>query len=462
MLLIHNAIIINEGERFHGHIEVRDGRIARIGRGPAPQDLIEKYGESVHDAQGHWLLPGVIDSHVHFREPGMTHKADIRSESRAAVLGGVSSFMEMPNTSPATTTLEALEQKHEIAAACSLANYSFYIGATSTNMDELEAVDYTRVPGIKLFMGSSTGGMLVEREEALERIFKMGQLVAVHCEDEAIIRENLARVKHMYKVGEGQSGDDLPFTLHPEIRSTLACYASTAAAVERARRHGTRLHVMHLTTEEELALFEPGDRQITAEACIAHLLFSDEDYAKLGARIKCNPAVKGPRHRAALREAVRRGLIRTVSTDHAPHTLKEKMRPLLSAPSGMPMVQYSLPVMLHLAGQGQWTPEHVVQLMCHNQADNFGVVDRGYLRDGYWADIVEVDPDGVTEIHAQTGSLSKLGESTIASKCGWSPLEGMSLRGRVVSTWVNGEQVVGEGSLLEPASTPAKALIFNR
>ncbi|MDE6243790.1 MAG: dihydroorotase [Muribaculaceae bacterium] len=429
--LLHNAIIINEGHRFKGWLFIEDaGRIGAIGEVEAPQHYFDDERVTVTDIQGRWLLPGVIDSHVHFREPGLTHKATIYSESRAAAAGGVTSFMEMPNTNPPTVTLEALAQKQQIAAKDSAVNYSFFIGATNDNVDVLKQVDYTQVPGVKLFMGSSTGGMLVDGSEALEQIFSLPGVIMAHCEDEAIVRENMQRTKQLYPQG------DAPLSWHPEIRSALACFASTARAVELAKKHDARLHVAHITTAEELELFEAADGKLTCEVCVAHLTFTDEDYATLGTRIKCNPSVKSKRHREALWQGIADGKILTVSTDHAPHTLQEKSAGTITAPSGLPMVQFSLAAMLNYALEGRLTPERVVELMCHNQANLFRIEDRGYLREGYWADIVEVDPEQVTEITPDS----------ILSKCGWSPLEGRTLKSRVVSTRVNGKRVFEAGT----------------
>ncbi len=424
--LLHNAIIINEGHRFHGWLTIdNQGIISRIGVGDAPTELLNNSEITVRDMQRHWLLPGVIDSHVHFREPGLEHKATIYSESRAAAAGGVTSFMEMPNTNPATTTIEALEDKYSRAAKDSAINYAFYIGATRDNWQTLSEVDYTRVPGIKLFMGSSTGGMLVDGVDSLEKIFELPALIAVHCEQEEIVKENMRRVQELYP------DSNAPLSWHPEIRSALACYTSTHRAVEMARRKGTRLHVMHLTTAEEIALFHPDDKRITAEVCVAHLWFTDEDYANLGTRIKCNPAVKSLRHREALRRGLVSGEISTVSTDHAPHTLEEKSSGTITAPSGMPMVQFSLPAMLTLADKGLWTPELVVEKMCHAQARLFNIEKRGFIREGYYADLVEIDPDGTTPVTADI----------LLSKCGWSPLEGTELRTKIITTRVNGQCV---------------------
>lgn len=444
--LLHNAYILNEGTRFKGYIEINEeGKIAAIGDGAPSDKLLRYYGESAHDCSGHILMPGVIDSHVHFREPGGEHKATIYTESRAAVAGGVTSFMEMPNTAPATVTAEMLADKMERAARDSVANYSFYIGATDTNLEALRNLDYNKVPGVKLFMGSSTGGMQVEEDSALAGIFSLPVLVAVHCEDEQIIRENMCRVRALYP--DEQSA---PASWHPQIRSALSCYTSTARAVALAKRFGTRLHVMHLTTAQELDLIREAGAKVTAEACVAHLLFTDSDYPRLGTRIKCNPAVKSALHRDALRSALASGIISTVSTDHAPHTLAEKETSLFKAPSGMPMVQFSLPAMMDLALQMNWEPELVVEKMCHNQALTFGVEERGFIRKGYFADLVELDFDGVTEINA----------SAILSKCGWSPLEGRSLHTQVVTTWVNGHEVFTRNDGIAEAPAQAMPLTF--
>lgn len=424
--LLHNAVIVNEDRQYLGYVEISaEGKIVSVSQGEPTAELLDSYRGATTDLGGHRLLPGVIDSHVHFREPGGEHKATIASESRAAVAGGVTSFMEMPNTNPATITLEALEDKFARAAKDSVANYSFYIGATKDNLSVLKAVDYHRVPGVKLFMGSSTGGMLVEGEDALSEIFKLPVLIAVHCEDEATIKSNTKAVKDLY-------GDTDPEIIwHCSIRDAIACVRSTAHAIALAERYGTRLHIMHLTTLQELRMLSQTSPHITGEACVAHLMFDDRDYARLGTRIKCNPAVKSAAHRDALRRGVREGVISTVSTDHAPHTAEEKDRGLFGAPSGMPMVQFSLPAMLDLALRVGWPLHTVVRAMAHSQADIFGVEQRGYIRPGYWADLVEVDPEGTTEVRS----------GNILSKCGWSPLEGLDLRTKVVKTWVNGNLV---------------------
>lgn len=445
--LLYNALIVNEGSIFKGYVEISGvGLIADIGEGVPSRTLIERYAERALDLDGDWLLPGVIDSHVHFREPGGEHKATIASESRAAVAGGVTSFMEMPNTNPATVSLEALEDKFCRAQEDSVANYAFWIGATRDNVDVLRSVDYSRVPGVKLFMGSSTGGMLVDGEDSLAEIFKLPVLVAAHCEDETIVRANMQAVRSLY-------ADRNPEILwHPQIRDVLACYKSTAHAVHLAAKYGTRLHVMHLTTAQELGLFSADNPNVTAEVCVAHLRFTDADYDRLGTRIKCNPAVKSVVHRDALRDAVRSGLVATISTDHAPHTLDEKSKGLFEAPSGMPMVQFSLPAMLDLALRGELSPQTVVQKMCHAQADIFGIQGRGYIREGYAADLVQVNPDAETVVDKEI----------ILSKCGWSPLEGERLRSKIIRTWVNGRQVYDSMSGVREVTHASLPLRFGR
>ena len=445
--ILYNALIVNEDRIFKGYVEIsEEGIITEIGDS-AQGKYGHRSGCAATDLKGNLLLPGVIDSHVHFREPGGEHKATVFSESRAAVAGGVTSYMEMPNTNPVTVSLEALEDKFRRASSDSMANFSFWIGASRTNLDVLEAVDYSRVPGVKLFMGSSTGGMLVDGDDTLAEIFKLPVLIATHCEDESTIRTNMEAVKSLY------AGDRNPeISWHPQIRDVLACYKSTAHAVSLARKFGTRLHVMHLTTAQELDLFSADCPSITAEACVAHLRFCDEGYESLGTRIKCNPAVKSAMHRKALRQAVRSGIISTVSTDHAPHTLEEKNQSLFTAPSGMPMVQFSLPAMLDLALQGEFSLETVVRRMCHAQADTFGIQGRGYIREGYAADLVQVDPERCTEVRP----------GIILSKCGWSPLEGTTLRSKVIRTWVNGREVYSELSGINELNRSAMPLKFGK
>ena len=375
-------------------------------------------------------MPGVIDDHVHFREPGLTQKADIESESRAAAAGGVTSYFDMPNTVPQTTTLEALRDKCERAGKESHVNYAFFFGATNDNAPLFSQLDIHRVPGVKLFMGSSTGNMLVDRREALETIFRTSPLpVMTHCEDTAIINRNMAEAKKRY-------GDDPDVCHHPDIRSVEACYESTRTAVELARRFGARLHVAHLTTARELELFEPNDPTITAEAVVGHLFFSADDYATLGARIKVNPAVKSRADRDALRRALTDGRIAVVGTDHAPHLLEQKQGGCVKAASGMPMIQFSLVTMLELVDEGVIPLPRMVELMCHRPASLFEVSRRGYLRPGYKADLVVVRPDAPWTVTADR----------IESKCGWSPVEGHTYRWRVERTFCNGHEVYSQAS----------------
>ena len=384
----------------------------------------------VIDADGCYVMPGVIDEHVHLRQPGMEHKADIASESRAAACGGVTSFMDMPNTMPPTTDIEQLEHKHEIAAATSRVNYSFHFGASNSNAKLFASLDRSKVPAIKLFMGSSTGNLLVDSAEALDDIFRLAPLpLLTHCEDASIINANMKEACQRY-------GDDPDVCLHPCIRSAEACLASTTLAVSLARKHGTRLHVLHISTAKELELFG-NDPQITAEACIAHLLFSDDDYARLGTKIKCNPAIKSSTDREALRKALTDGRIMTVATDHSPHLMTEKSGGCARAASGMPMLQFSLVVMLSLVDDGILSIERMVELMCHNPARLFAVRKRGFLREGYKADIAIVrrcDPWMVTP-------------AMIQSKCGWSPLTDITFNWRVEHTIVNGRHIYNKGVL---------------
>ena len=420
--LIKGGTLVNEGRLFEGSILIEDSQIAQIYKEPHTPEA--SYDELI-DASGCFVLPGVIDDHVHFREPGLTAKADIESESRAAAAGGVTTYFDMPNTVPQTTTLETLEEKFALAARKSHVNYSFFFGATNDNAGLLSALDVHRIPGVKLFMGSSTGNMLVDRREALETIFASSKLpIMTHCEDTDIINRNMAEAIRKY-------GDDPKVTHHPEIRSEEACYESTKLAVELARQHQARLHVAHLTTARELELISPEYPVITAEATVSHLYFYDRDYAALGTRIKCNPAIKTLRDRDALREALNDGRITVIGTDHAPHLLSQKEGGCQKAASGMPMIQFSLVTMLELVDQGVLSIERLVELMCHNPARLFEVRQRGFLREGYQADIVLVRPD--------TGwTVTK---DVIQSKCGWSPMEGHMYLWRVERTLCNGHTV---------------------
>lgn len=433
--LISNATIINEGRRYLGSV-LLCGEVIEAVYGAG--DVLPE-ADCVVDATGLWLLPGVIDDQVHFRDPGLTHKGDIRTESRAAVAGGVTSVMDMPNTKPPATTLELLEAKYRLGAEKSLVNYSFLLGATNDNLDELKRVDARHVAGVKLFMGSSTGNMLVDDERALAAIFaETPCLIAAHCEDEATIRRNTDYYRAML-------GDDVFVACHPLIRSTEACYRSSAKAVELAGRYGSRLHVFHLSTGLELSLFDPrtplADKRVTAEVCVHHLWFSDEDYARLGSRIKCNPAIKTAADRQALRCAVAEGRIDVVATDHAPHLLAEKEGGALRAASGMPLVQHSLVAMLQLAAQGVFTVEQVVERMCHAPAVLYRIVRRGYIRPGYYADLALVHPH----------SPWTVSRDNIIYKCGWSPFEGTTFDAAVQSTWVNGRRVYDRGTFDESA-----------
>ena len=426
--LIHNATIVNEGTRKQGSLVIEDGRIAEILTDGKP--LSAPCDETI-DATGCYLMPGVIDDHVHFRDPGLTHKADILSESRAAAAGGVTSIMDMPNTVPPTVTLEALEQKQALLAEKCVVNHSCYFGATNDNYTLFPRLDRTRVCGIKLFMGSSTGNMLVDRMDSLRRIFEgTDMLIAAHCEDSEIIRRNAEK----YQEGYGE-GNPVPVNKHPNIRSVQACYASSRLAVQLATEAGARLHLLHISTAKELSLLSPAalddGKRITAEACVAHLLFDLKDYKMLGACIKCNPAIKRQTDRDALRQAVCDGRIDVIATDHAPHLLTEKTGGALRAASGMPMVQFSLVSMLRLADEGVFTPELVVEKMCHNPARLFHIEGRGFIREGYRADLVLVRPG----IHWQVT------HDAILSKCGWSPLENQTFEWQVQKTFVNGYPV---------------------
>ena len=430
-----NAIIVNEGRQQKGNVLIREGRIAGIVTGEAPPEA--PTGCKVIDAEGKYLLPGVIDDHVHFREPGLTDKGDIYSESRAAVSGGITSYMEMPNTVPQTATQERLAEKIALAAQKSLANYSFYIGATNDNFDELLKTDFSKTCGVKLFMGASTGNMLVDNRKILENIFSRVQgLIAVHCEDETVIRKNIELFRKKY-------GDEVPIACHPAIRSEEACYRSTALAVELAHKYNTRLHVLHLSTAKEIKLFRNdiplSQKRVTSEVCVHHLWFTDADYERYDARIKWNPAIKTAADRQRLFEALLDGAIDVVATDHAPHTLAEKHNTYFKAPSGGPSVQHSLPAMLEFVHDHCMTIEQVVEKMCHHPAQLFRIKDRGFIRPGYWADLVLVD-------NARSWQVAP---ENILCKCGWSPFNEQRFRSAVTHTWVNGNLVYNNGQLIE-------------
>ncbi|MBF6627099.1 MAG: dihydroorotase [Proteiniphilum sp.] len=446
MILIHKATIINEGSSFTGSLLLEGERISRIFRGDVPEQLLNSCREVI-DARGLYLMPGVIDDQVHFRDPGLTHKGDLSSESRAAVAGGVTSFMEMPNTNPQTVTNDAHSRKMDLAAEKSVANYAFYLGATNDNLRELKKADNKQVCGVKIFMGASTGNMLVDNEKALQQIFaEVDMLITTHCEKEEIIRENAALYRQRF-------GEMIPIPLHPVIRSAEACYQSSSHAVELADRYGSRLHVLHLSTAREMSLFSSApteEKRITAEVCVHHLWFSDVDYDRLGALIKWNPAVKGVEEREALREALKTGRLDVVATDHAPHLMSEKQGGALQAASGGPLVQHSLQVMLELVEQGHWTKELVVEKMCHAPARLFQIKERGFIREGYYADLVLVDPAVPYTVTADN----------ILYKCGWSPFEGETFSTSVTKTFVNGKLLFDNGVISD--NLFGKALQFDR
>ncbi len=431
--LIKGAKIVNEGRIVNGNVYIKNGLIERIEENSKSVDG----NYTVVDATGHYLLPGVIDDQVHFREPGLEYKADIYTESKAAVAGGVTSFMEMPNTIPPALTVDLLEDKYKRAAKKSLANYSFYMGASNDNLDEVLKVDPAKVCGLKVFMGSSTGNMLVDNDETLENIFsKVHMLIATHCEDEATIRKNQ---NYFFK----KLGDNAEADIHPKIRTAEACYLSSSKAVNLAKKHGTRLHILHLSTAKEMELFDSklplNEKKITAEVCIHHLWFSDKDYSSKGNLIKWNPAIKTDNDRDALWNALQEGKLDVVATDHAPHTLEEKQRQYFQAPSGGPMVQHSLVAMLEFVNQNKIDLESVVEKMCHNPAILFNIEKRGFIREGYFADLVLVVPN-------ETWKVCK---ENILYKCGWSPMEGVNFNWRVNKTFINGVLVYDDGKFNE-------------
>jgi len=441
-ILIKSATIVNENKQYVSDLLVKDGLIERI------DSNIDVQADQTINAEGLHLFPGCIDDQVHFREPGLTHKADIHTESRAAVAGGITSFMEMPNTVPNTLTQELLQQKYEIASLNSLANYSFFMGASNDNIEEVLKTDTKNVCGVKVFMGSSTGNMLVDNPTTLENIFsKSPMLVAVHCEDEATIKANLAHYRELL-------GDDIPVRLHPKIRSEEACYLSSSMAVELAKKHNTRLHILHISTEKETHLFSNDialkNKRITAEACVHHLWFTDKDYDTKGNFIKWNPAVKTEADRDGILKAVLDGRIDVIATDHAPHTLEEKSQPYLQAPSGGPLVQHALPAILELYHHGKITLEQVAEKMAHNVAICFQIDKRGYVREGYWADLVLVDLNNPWNVN----------KSNILYKCGWSPFEESTFRSKIMHTLVSGNLAYSNGSI--NAGKFGSRLNFNR
>ncbi len=422
MILIHNAHIVNEERVFHGSVLIEGDSIADVFEGGVPQNLLDV--AEVIEADDAILMPGVIDTHVHFRDPGFPEKADFSTESEAAVAGGVTSVLDMPNTKPQTTSVELWEEKMQMAEAKSYCNYGFYIGATNTNLEELKGADYTKICGVKLFLGSSTGGMLVNRGELIESIFReVPALITVHAEDEAVISRNLEHFKKLY-------GAEIPIECHPQVRSAEACVKATEYAISMAKRTGARLHVAHLSTEEELGLLEnlpASEKRITAETCPHYLYFTDLDYKRLGARIKCNPAIKSVSDRNGLLDALPTNKIDTIATDHAPHRLADKEGTLLKAASGMPSVQYSLPAMAELVQKGYLSLERMVRMMCHNPAIIYGIEKRGFIRKGYKADLTLLRREK-SVVRAQN----------VLSRCGWSPYEGIEFSNEVAATIING------------------------
>ncbi len=442
--VIRGATLISDGRQSEQDVLIRGERIEQIGGSPRTRRPLTEI-----DAHGKWLLPGLIDDQVHFREPGHVHKGDIATESAAAVAGGVTSFMDMPNVSPATVTRERLAGKYAAARNRAHGNYAFYLGATESNLSEIQALEGNEACGVKVFMGPSTGDLLVEDPQALERIFaNCPVLIATHCEDRPRIDEQLARARKEY-------GEKIPAAAHAEIRDAECCYRSSSLAVSLARKHGAKLHVLHITTERELDLFDPsvdpGSRDsVTAEVCVHHLWFDDSDYERLGHRIKCNPSIKSRKDRQALRKAVRDSRISVIATDHAPHTAEEKSAGYMHAPAGLPLVQHSLLMLLDLAGAGHFTVERAVEAACHTAARLYGIAERGFLREGYYADCVLVDPQGGQQVDPQS----------LLYKCGWSPLEGHRFSARIDTTFVNGVMAWTNGRL---AAAPAgQALSCNQ
>ncbi|MGI4020370.1 MAG: dihydroorotase [Janthinobacterium lividum] len=441
-ILIKSATIVNEGKQTIADVFIKNGYIEKIG------SQLDVAADQEINAEGLYLFPGCIDDQVHFREPGLTYKGDIASESRAAVAGGITSFMEMPNTVPNTLTQELLEEKYQLAAQKSFANYSFYMGVSNDNLHEVLKTDQQNVCGVKVFMGSSTGNMLVDNPKTLERLFKESpMLIAAHCEDEATIKSNFEHYKQLV-------GNNIPVRLHPRIRSAEACYLSSSMAVQLAKRHGTRLHVLHISTEREVQLFKSelllADKKITAEACVHHLWFSEEDYATKGNLIKWNPAIKKVSDRDAILQAVLDGNIDVIATDHAPHTSEEKEKPYLEAPSGGPLVQHALPAMLEMVHQKKLTVEQVAEKMAHNPAICFQVEKRGFIREGYWADLVLVNLNSPWEVSKEN----------ILYKCGWSPFEGQVFQSKITHTLVSGNLVWADGEI--KSNQTGKRLTFVR
>lgn len=422
-ILIKNATLINEGDSISSDVLIKGERIEKIATS------IDAQADEIVDLKGKWLIPGIIDDQVHFREPGLTHKANIASESAAAAAGGVTSFMEMPNTKPSATTQEELQKKYDVAHQTSTVNYSFYMGASNDNLEEVLKTDASKVCGVKIFMGSSTGNMLVDDQKTLSGLFsKVDQLIATHCEDEATIRINLEKHKEKY-------GDKLSAIYHPIIRNTDGCYISSSNAIDLAKKHGTRLHILHISTAKEISLFDNNiplrKKKITAEVCVHHLNFDDSYYYSLGNKVKCNPAVKSTADKEALLTGLKEGYFDVIATDHAPHTVEEKSKPYLQAPSGLPLIQHTFPMMLNFYHSGQLSIPFIIEKMCHAPAELFRIQERGYIREGYFADLAVIDPDKKWTVN----------KSNVLYKCGWSPLEGFDMKGMVTDTLSNGKWV---------------------
>jgi dihydroorotase len=442
--LLKNGQIVNEGQITPGDIRIKNGRIEKIGTSLSPEG-----NEQIIDLEGKHVFPGMIDDQVHFREPGLTHKATIASEARAAVAGGVTSFMEMPNTVPNALTQELLSDKYHIAHESSLANYSFFMGAANDNLEEVLKTNKNNVCGIKIFMGSSTGNMLVDNTKTLETLFNSSELlIATHCEDEATVRARLELFREKYPT------EDAPAFIHPLIRNEEACYLSSSMAVDLAKKSNTRLHILHISTEEELALFETGkpvkDKRITAEACVHHLWFDAASYETLGNQIKCNPAIKDGRHRAAIRQALQTGAIDVIATDHAPHTWEEKQQGYWKSPSGLPLVQHPLLMLLEMSQEGVLSLPQIAEKTAHNLAECFQIQDRGYIREGYWADLAIVDLQLTHEVT----------KSSLHYQCAWSPLEGHQFPASITHTFVSGHLAYANGRF--DMSKKGIRLLFNR
>lgn len=440
--LITQATLVNEGQRRQADVLIQNGRIAQIA-----SSINAPAGAEVIDAAGQYLLPGMIDDQVHFREPGLTDKADLASESRAAVAGGITSFMDMPNVKPPTIDHEAMVAKHALAKGRCAANYGFHFGATNDNIEQIKRLDTSLSAGVKIFMGASTGKMLVDDDAALEAIFEHSPLpILTHCEDTPMIEANAARAREQY-------GEDVPMRQHPVIRSREACYASSSKAIDLARRHDARLHILHITTAEELALFSAGPmapKKITAEACVHHLFFSEDDYDTHGALIKCNPAIKTAADRAAILQAVADDRIDVLATDHAPHQRAEKDNAYFSAPAGLPLVQHALVSLLDHVSNGHFSLEQLVQKAAHNVADRFDIAERGYIREGYWADLVLVDMNAQTVVD----------DEPVIAKCGWTPFAGHTFGSRVMTTFVSGQVAYHGGKLSQGCI--GEALTYDR